>query len=81
MPDSDGIRQNHQLKYEAPPPSPVPQAELLTYPKFTPFLSISSHFKTIVKVTPQLVCAKELSGDGIDQKRFCLKGKAYGVFF
>ena len=37
--DADGIRQNHQLKYDAPLPSPHPQAELPTRPKFNPRLS------------------------------------------
>ena len=75
MTDSDRIRQNHQLKYEAPLPSPLLGgiADMLQiYPHPPLFSSLrtadtmtgntsavsSSHFKTTVKVTPQLVFAK-----------------------
>ena len=40
----------------------------------------SSHFKTKVKLPHNLCSRKELSGDGIEQKRFYIKGKGYSVF-
>ena len=94
MPDSDGIRQNHQLKYEAPMPSPHSRTELPTCPKFTPFSPSEGekrwpeirllYLRRISKQTyrlPHNLCSrKELSGDEIEQKRFYIKGKGYSVF-
>ena len=89
MPDSDGIRQA-QVRGSSALPSPpggiadIPRFSLACeqqtdrkYVRCAQATPSSSHFKTKVTVTPQ----KELSGDGIEQKRFYIKGKAYSVVF
>lgn len=102
MPDSDGIRQNHQLRVRGssdlpsqtpPPPAPLPRG-IADMPQIYP----ASSLRTADRPEVRLLCAgysifvtfqnkcngyptKEPSGDGIEQKRFSIKGKAHGVFF
>lgn len=77
-----------------PPPSPPPSpAELPTCPKSTLLLACEQqtdrkyvcYAQASIFVTFQNKCngypTKEPSGDGIEQKRFSIKGKAHSVFF